>query len=130
MTSLMSSREMPLSAAIAAPIFCTSRGPRCLKTSAASSSPSDIKRIALLVMPSFAIGHPILDHGCNYLGVVACQLLGAFDMLLVIRGFQSRRFAVRIVAGGRPCLGKRFEHRFEHAQHYEQQHAGDQNVLA
>jgi hypothetical protein len=40
------------SAAMAAPSFCTSRGPRCLSTSAASSSPRVSSSMALLVMPS------------------------------------------------------------------------------
>src|SRR5450631_1789590 len=83
-TFLISSRLTDLRFAIAAPIFCTSRGPRYLNTSAASSSPSDIIRIALLVMPSAAIaGHPFLDDVGHYLRITARNLFGLVHALLV-----------------------------------------------
>src|SRR5688572_20887090 len=82
-TSLICSRVGLLSAAIATPIFWTSRGPRNLKTSAASSSPSDIRRMAALLTPSLLIaGHPVLYNVGDDRGI----LLG--DLFRVLqRGF-------------------------------------------
>jgi hypothetical protein len=50
-TSSTWARLMTLSLAICSPSACTSLGDRCLKTSLASSSPSDINRIAAFSMP-------------------------------------------------------------------------------
>src|SRR5471032_759889 len=55
------SRVTFFNVAMVAPIFCTSRGPRYLNTSAASDSPIDISRSAALLRPSAFIGHPVLD---------------------------------------------------------------------
>ena len=45
------SRGMTFILAMVSPSFCTSLGPRCRKTSAASSSPRDISRMAAFSMP-------------------------------------------------------------------------------
>src|SRR6478736_3468432 len=83
----MRSRVMPLSFAIAWPIFCTSLGARYLKTCAASSSPSDISRIALLVRPASLIAaHPSLHHVRDDLGIVACELPRALQLVEARRG--------------------------------------------
>src|SRR5688572_14828564 len=75
-TSLISSRVGLFIDAIAVPIFCTSRGSRYLKTSAASSSPSDMSRIALFCTPSLVIAHPVLHDVRHGLRVLLGDLAG------------------------------------------------------
>src|SRR3954468_7318399 len=88
-TSLISSRVAPFSAAIALPIFCTSRGPRNLKTSAASSSPRDIRRMAAFCTPSLLLliaGYPLFDDVGDDFRVFLRDLFGAGERGLVAVG--------------------------------------------
>src|ERR1700761_6263697 len=81
-TSSTCSRVTFFSAAIATPIFWTSRGPRNLNTCAASSSPIDISRSALFTTPSALIGHPVLDDSCNDLRILARDVACVFQVPL------------------------------------------------
>src|SRR3954463_14226654 len=78
----MRSRVTPFSFDIAWPIFCTSLGARYLNTCAASSSPSDIRRIALVMRPASLIAaHPSLDDVRDDLGAVAGNRAGALQRI-------------------------------------------------
>src|SRR5689334_1477861 len=76
------SRVTPVSLAMAWPIFCTSLGARYLNTCAASSSPSDIRRIALLVRPASLIAiYPALHDVRDDLGVLAREAARALQLV-------------------------------------------------
>src|SRR5262245_14645300 len=67
---------------MAIPSFCTSRGARCLKTSAAPSSPSDSNRMAPRSTPSSFIGiggYPFLDYIGHQSRLITRQLLGCIE---------------------------------------------------
>src|SRR5690606_18686627 len=68
---------------IAAPSFCTSRGPRYFMTSAASSAPSASISTAPLCTPLSVISHPCLHDVCDDLRILARERLGRFQVLLV-----------------------------------------------
>src|SRR5579864_9027842 len=94
---------MFFSAAIATPIFWTSRGPRNLNTCAASSSPIDISRSALFITPSALIGHPIFHDGCDNLRILARDVAREFQvpLVFVLRVFEREQFAVVLQFGDR-----------------------------
>src|ERR1700743_3649594 len=102
-TSSICSRVTLFSAAIATPIFWTSRGPRNLNTCAASSSPIDISRSALFMTPSALIGHPIFHDGCNDLRILARDVAGEFQvsLIFVLGAFEREQFAVGFQFGDR-----------------------------
>src|SRR5688572_4591935 len=82
----MRSRVTPSSCVIAWPIFCTSLGERCFRTCAASSSPTESRRIALLARPtSLILVHPRLDDVGDDLRILAGDAAGA-DQRILLRG--------------------------------------------
>src|SRR3569832_1536489 len=92
---------------MAAPSFCTSRGPRYFMTSAASSSPSASIRIAPFCIPASLISaHPCLDYVSYHFRVLPGQLLGRFQIVLICaRGGPHRLYFADLehgvlVAGG------------------------------
>src|SRR5450830_773979 len=82
-TSLMASKLMFFMADMAAPSFCTSRGPRYFMTSAASSSPSASIRMAPFSTPSLLIVHPCLNDACHQFRIILGPLLGGLKIGLV-----------------------------------------------
>src|SRR5574343_837298 len=115
------SRGMTFILAMVSPSFCTSLGPRCLKTWAASSSPRDISRIAAFSMLSSSLamgssarlgavrrsgrgfaGDPLAhDHGDRG-GVLARQAAGRLELAVLLRRLERRQ---RAVLGARQGVG-------------------------
>src|SRR4051794_27824410 len=95
-TSSTCSRVTFFNAAIATPIFWTSRGPRNLNTCAASSSPIDISRSALVITPSALSGHPVFHDGCNDLRSLTRDIAREFQvpLIFVFRIFQREGLEV------------------------------------
>ena len=95
------------SLAIAGPSFCTSRGPRCLNTSTASSSPSDISRMALRWMPSSlnSLPHPVLHHVGDDARLLPREVLDRPQVGLVARLAALRRRRPRRRAAARSAAG-------------------------
>src|SRR5487761_2120261 len=77
---------------MAVPSFCTSFGPRYLNTSAASFSPRERSRMALLLSPSSLIaGHPALDYIGDQLRVLARQFpRGLHSLTFIVHGYGGR----------------------------------------
>src|SRR5688500_9569520 len=96
--------------AIAAPTCCTSRALRYLNTSAAASSPSDIIRTALRVMPSigresfFIFGHPGAQDHRDGARILVGHGASAFKVVLIAIGFLGAGQVLRL-AGGLSTLG-------------------------
>src|SRR5438105_642891 len=127
------SRVMPLSLAMAWPIFCTSLGARYLNTCAASSSPSDIRRIALLVSPASLIAiHPALDDVRDDLGVLARQRPRALQLIDAERLQDARRFGrgQRQRRQLRHACRRLAQHRPHHAEEQVRDQRREQHVLA
>src|SRR4030067_3729088 len=70
---------------IAALIFWTSLGSRYFSTSAASFSPSVIRKIALFSTPSLILADPFLDYAGHDLGFLLGNLSGDLQLLLIRR---------------------------------------------
>src|SRR4030067_2280629 len=64
-------------------IFCTSLGSRYFSTSAASLSPSVIRKIALFSTPSTIAVHPFLDYAGDNLGFLLGNLPRCLQTLLI-----------------------------------------------
>src|ERR1700722_1808155 len=105
-TSSTCSRVTFFSAAIATPIFWTSRGPRNLNTCAASSSPIDISRSALFTTPSALIGHPVLDDSCNDLRILARDVACVFQVPLefVFIALKRHQLGLAVVVASRAAV--------------------------
>src|ERR1700733_1930096 len=109
------SRVTFFNVAMVAPIFCTSRGPRYLNTSAASDSPIDISRSAALLRPSAFIGHPVLDDRRDDSGVLtrdhARVVEIAFELGLVAFVTEQTHLGILFVFNLRFRHGRAVEHR-------------------
>src|SRR5450830_863716 len=82
-SALVSTLLMFFMADMAAPSFCTSRGPRYFMTSAASSSPRASIRMAPFSTPSLLIVHPCLNDACHQFRIILGPLLGGLKIGLV-----------------------------------------------
>src|SRR5690606_10672373 len=85
-TSATWSRLTPLRVAMTWPSLCTSFGPRCLKTSTASSSPIDMSRMALRIKPSsLTAPHPLLHDVRDQPRLLLGELLDCPEVRLEAR---------------------------------------------
>src|SRR6185312_2772026 len=137
-TPVTSSRDTPLSLAIAVPMRCTSFAPMCLSTCAASCSPRVNNRIAARSVPvraslrsrSFILVYPSANDLCDALGVLADQRARLGDLHFVRDGFCRIPFGDLLRQGGRcardgACLSHQVLHQgSQDREHQHQQHDG------
>src|SRR5450830_1743209 len=131
-TSLIASKLMFFMADMAAPSFCTSRGPRYFMTSAASSSPRASIRMAPFSTPSLLIVHPCLNDACHQFRIIFGPLLGRLEIGLVSGAFvEFCGFGLSAGQGFFFCLaGDLPGDRTQHAEVQVEQYGSQQDVLA
>src|SRR3989338_4407142 len=138
-TPAISSRLRFFNDIIAALIFCTSLGSRCLSTSAASSSPSDNRKIALFSVPLStlsAMAHPLLDYAGDNLGFLLCNLTGCLQICVIgcFLHYRFPSFFLIIILDNIFSLEFRNDKQWvqcglDNAKYYKQHGCGNQHVL-